>query len=526
MGDEVLNQPPPLADCNLFSTDPVLQDAVAREGAGWACGRLAEYGRLAGSSEAIEWGVLSNEYPPVLQTHDRYGNRRDTVEFHPAWHNLMRLAVEYGIHSLPWSDPRPGAHVARAAMAMLASENEAGHICPISMTYAAVPVLTQDAALAAEWNPRIFSRQYDPSFRPAAEKHGVLIGMAMTEKQGGSDVRANTTRAEPLREREYLLQGHKWFCSAPMNDAFLVLAQAPRGLSCFFLPRWTPEGACNAFHLQRLKPKLGNRSNASAEVEFHGAWARLIGEEGRGVATIIEMVHHTRLDCVLGSAALMRRAVMEAAHHARYRHAFGRALIHQPLMRGVLADLTLESDAATVLAMRLARAFDEGDRTFARLAVAAAKYWVSKRAAPLAAEALECLGGNGYVEQSMMPRLYREAPLNSIWEGSGSVIALDVLRAITRDPESLERVLAEIRLANDPRVVRFVDGLRANVPESGARLLAERLALGLQASLLVRFRPAAVADAFCASRLAGDWGHSFGTLPPGCDIDGILAAWE
>ncbi len=311
-----------------------------------------------------------------------------------------------------------------------------------------------------------------------------------------------------------------------MNDAFLVLAQAPRGLSCFFLPRWTPEGACNAFHLQRLKPKLGNRSNASAEVEFHGAWARLIGEEGRGVATIIEMVHHTRLDCILGSAALMRRAVMEAAHHARYRHAFGRALIHQPLMRSVLADLTLESDAATVLAMRLARAFDEGDRTFARLAVAAAKYWVSKRAAPLAAEALECLGGNGYVEQSMMPRLYREAPLNSIWEGSGSVIALDVLRAITRDPESLERVLAEIRLANDQRVVRFVDGLRADVPESGARLLAERLALGLQASLLVRFRPAAVADAFCASRLAGDWGHSFGTLPPGCDIDGILAAWE
>ena len=323
-----------------------------------------------------------------------------------------------------------------------------------------------------------------------------------------------------------LLRGHKWFCSAPMSDAFLVLAQAPRGLSCFFLPRWTPEGVRNAFHLQRLKPKLGNRSNASAEVAFEGAWARLVGEEGRGVATIIEMVHHTRLDCITGSAALMRRALAEAVHHARYRHAFGRALIHQPLMRGLLADLTLESGAATMLAMRLARAFDEGDRAFARLAVAAGKYWVSKRTATLAAEALECLGGNGYVEHSMMPRLYREAPLNSIWEGSGNVIALDVLRAISKDPESLDRVLAEIRLANDPRLAQLAEGIRADVPEAGARRLAERLALGLQASLLIRFGPAAVADAFCASRLAGDWGHCFGTLPPDCDVDAVLAEWE
>ncbi len=526
MGDEVLNQPPPLADLNLFSTDRVLEDAVAREGAGWACGLLAEYGRVAGSSQAMEWGVLANEYSPVLHTHDRYGNRRDMVEFHPAWHHLMSLAVEHGIHSMPWSEGRPGAHVARGALAMLASENEAGHICPISMTYAAVPVLRHDESLAAEWSPKVFSRRYDPAFRPGAEKQGVLIGMAMTEKQGGSDVRANTTRAESLNRSEYLLHGHKWFCSAPMSDAFLVLAQAPRGLSCFFLPRWTPEGRPNAFHLQRLKPKLGNRSNASAEVEFHGAWGRLLGEEGRGVATIIEMVHHTRLDCVIGSAALMRRALAEAVHHARYRHAFGRALIRQPLMRAVLADLTLESEAATVLAMRLARAFDEGDRPFARLAVAAGKYWVSKRAAPLAAEALECLGGNGYVDESMMPRLFREAPLNSIWEGSGNVIALDVLRAIGREPETLERMRAEIRLANDPRLAQSIEALDANVPEAQARRLAERLALALQASLLIRFRPAAVADAFCASRLAGDWGHCLGTLSGACDVDGVLGEVE
>jgi putative acyl-CoA dehydrogenase len=424
---------------------------------------------------------------------------------------------------MPWALPRPGAHVARAALAMLASENEAGHICPISMTYAAVPVLRQNGAIADEWNPLLFSTRYDPAFRPAPGKQGALIGMAMTEKQGGSDVRANVTRAEPEAGGAYLLNGHKWFCSAPMNDAFLVLAQAPRGLSCFFLPRWTPDGKRNAFHLQRLKPKLGNRSNASSEVEFHGAWARLIGEEGRGVATIMEMVHHTRLDCVIGSAALMRRAVVEAVHHARHRHAFGRALIRQPLMRNVLADLLLESNAATMLAMRLARAFDEGDRVFARLAVSAAKYWVSKRTAPLVAEALECLGGNGFVEHSMMPRLYREAPLNSIWEGSGNVIALDVLRAIVKEPETLERFLAEIRLANDPRLERFVAGIHADVAQSAARRTAERLALALEASLAIRFSPPPVADAFCASRLHGDWGHTFGSLPGASDLDSVLA---
>jgi putative acyl-CoA dehydrogenase len=400
---------------------------------------------------------------------------------------------------------------------MLASECEAGHVCPVSMTYASVPVLRRDAALAGEWEPRIHSTRYDPSFQPTAQKTGALIGMAMTEKQGGSDVRANTTRAEPIGGGEYVLNGHKWFCSAPMSDAFLVLAQAPAGLSCFFLPRWTPDGRRNAFHLQRLKSKLGNRSNASSEVEFQGAWARLIGEEGRGVATIIEMVHHTRLDCVIGSAALMRRALIEALHHTGHREAFGRKLIDQPLMQNVLADLAIESEAATLLMMRIARAFDQGD-LFARLAVAAAKYWVSKRTPAHVAEALECLGGNGFVEESVMPRLYREAPLNSIWEGSGNVMALDVLRAIKKEPEALERVLAEIRLANDPRIGRFLGEIRGDVAESEARRFTERIAIALQASLLVRFSPAAISDAFCASRLDGDWGQGFGTLPRHVDF--------
>ncbi len=527
MNHEVVNQPPPLIDCNLFTTDRALHEAVSREGAGWACEKLAEFGHKVGTAEAIGWGIQANEHPPVLHTHDRYGHRRDEVEFHPAWHSLMALAVEYGIHNLAWVQERPGAHVARAALAMLASQNEAGHMCPISMTYSAIPVLRRDESLAREWEPRIHSTRYDPRFRPAVEKSGVLIGMAMTEKQGGSDVRANTTRAEPIGNGEYLLHGHKWFCSAPMCDAFLVLAQAPAGLSCFFLPRWTPEGERNAFHLQRLKPKLGNRSNASSEVEFHGAWARRIAEEGRGVATIIEMVQQTRLDCVIASAALMRRAFVEALHHCRYRHAFGRALIDQPLMRNVLADLALESEAATLLTMRLARAFDQQDRPLARLAVAFAKYWVCKRTPMHVAEALECLGGNGYVEESIMPRLYREAPLNGIWEGSANVIALDVLRAIQKEPEALDRVLAEIRLANDSRIANFIARVDARVDERDARVTAGRLALALQASLLVRFSPPAIADAFCASRLAdSDWGRAFGTLPSGADVDSIIAGLE
>ena len=524
MSDEIWNQPPPLLDVNLFSTDRALRDAVTREGAAWALDSLETYGAQVGSAAAIEWGVLANEYPPVLRTHDRYGARRDEVEFHPAWHNLMRLAVEAGIHNLPWAQPRAGAHVARAALAMLAAQNEAGHVCPISMTYAAVPVLQLHDQVAREWIPRIHSTRYDPAFRPAPEKQGALVGMGMTEKQGGSDVRSNQTRAEPVGGGEYLLYGHKWFCSAPMSDAFLVLAQAPGGLSCFLLPRWTPGGKRNAFHLQRLKTKLGNRSNASSEVEFQGAWALRIGEEGRGVASIIEMVHHTRLDCVIASAALMRRAFLEAIHHARYRHAFGKALIHQPLMRNVLADLAIESEAATLLMMRLARSFDEGDRPFSRLAVALGKYWISKRTAPHVAEALECLGGNGYVEESLMPRLYREAPLNSIWEGSGNVVALDVLRAITKEPETLDGVIAEILQARDPRIEKAISTLPRAFGEADARRIAESLAVALQASLLVRHAPTAVADAFCASRLDGNWGRAFGTLPRGAPVDAVLAA--
>jgi len=517
-----LNQPPPLAGYNTYLTDRPLYEAVAREGAAWAHPQLEVYGSTLGTIEAIDWAATANEYPPVLRTHDRYGRRRDEVEFHPAWHHLMRLAVEQGIHNLPWACDRAGAHVARAALAMLGSKNEAGHMCPISMTYSAVPVLRQHEAIAREWIPRICSTRYDPAFQPAACKQGALVGMAMTEKQGGSDVRANLTRAEALNAGEYALHGHKWFCSAPMCDAFLVLAQAPKGLSCFLLPRWRPDGTVNALHLQRLKAKLGNRSNASSEVEFHGAWAQLIGEEGRGVAAIMEMVHHTRLDCVVSSAALMRRALEEAMHHATHRRAFGRALLEQPVMRNVLADLAIESEAATLLAMRLARAFDENDRGFARLAVAVSKYWVTKRTSAMVAEALECLGGNGFVEECVMPRLYREAPLNSIWEGSGNVIALDVLRAIAKEPESLDRALAEIRSAGDRRVEEFVEGCGGEVSEGGARRVAERLALALQASLLIRFARTAVSDAFCRSRLAGEWGRTYGTLPAGVDIDGVL----
>jgi putative acyl-CoA dehydrogenase len=525
VNQEVRNQPPPLVDYNLFTSDRALREAVGREGGGWACPLLEELGRRLGTAELMEWAVQANENPPALHTHDRYGHRRDEVQFHPAWHNLMRLSVEHGIHNLPWAQPRPGAHVARAALALLALENEAGHICPISMTYSAVPVLRLDPALAGEWEPRIHSTTYDPSFRPAPEKAGVLVGMAMTEKQGGSDLRANITRAEPIGRGEYRLQGHKWFCSAPMNDAFLVLAQAPHGLSCFFLPRWTPDGKRNAFHLQRLKSKLGNRSNASSEIELDGAWARLVGEEGRGVRTIIDMVQHTRLDCTLGSAALMRRAFVEAFHHCRHREAFGRRLVEQPLMRNLLADLAIDSEAATILALRVARAFDENDAAFARLAVAVAKYWTCKRAPAHVAEALECLGGNGYVEESPMPRLYREAPVNSVWEGSGNVIVLDGLRTIAKEPESFERLRAEILRARDARLDQFVSSLSPHVAESAGRRFVERLALALQASLLLRFSPTAVSDAFCASRLAAGAGAAFGTLPPAVDTDAVLACY-
>ena len=524
---EVLNQAPALRDYNLFSSDPVLSRALEREGAAWALPRLEEFGHLMGTEELIRAGFLANENPPVLHTHDRFGHRIDEVEFHPAWHDLMRNSIAHGLHNLAWTEQKPGGHVARAALMFLASENEAGHTCPVSMTYSSVPALRKQPELAAEWEPYIRQSIYDPRFRPVHEKNGALIGMAMTEKQGGSDVRANTTTAEPVdggRARgEYRITGHKWFCSAPMCDAFLVLAQAPGGLTCFLLPRWTPDGERNRFHIQRLKDKLGNRSNASSEIEFAGAWARRIGEEGRGVPTIIEMVQHTRLDCVIGASALMRQALAQAIHHARHRKAFGRFLIDQPLMRNVLADLSLESEAATMLMMRLARAFDgrdtdEHEHGLARLATAVAKYWICKRTPQFVNEAQECLGGNGFVEECVLPRLYREAPLNSIWEGSGNVICLDILRAITKDPASLEAVLAEIRQArgSDRRFDAFVGALETELAgsrdEVHGRRLAEHLALALQASLLIRNSDSQIADAFCGSRLNGESGRTFGTL--------------
>jgi putative acyl-CoA dehydrogenase len=534
---EVLNQPPPLVNYNLFTSDHVLAMSVEREGAAWAEPQLKEFGRLVGTEEALRWGFQANENPPILHTHNRFGHRIDEVEFHPAWHELMRLSIENRLASLPWSDPKRGAHVARAALMLLASQNEAGHTCPVSMTYSSVPTLRKQPDLAREWERHILSARYDPAFRPLSEKSGALIGMAMTEKQGGSDVRANITVAENIeggRSRsEYLISGHKWFCSAPMSDAFLVLAQALKGLTCFLLPRWTPDGERNRFHVQRLKDKLGNRSNASCEVEFEGAWARRIGEEGRGVATIIEMVQHTRLDCVIGSASLMRQAVIQAIHHARYRQAFGRLLIAQPLMQNVLADLCIESEAATLLLMRLARAFDAreseaAERGFARLGTAVAKYWISKRGPAQVSEALECLGGNGFVEESIMPRLYREAPLNSIWEGSGNVICLDILRAINKEPETVASVGDEIRLARgaDRRFDAFADRLEQDLPaaatEVDARSLAERLALALQGSLMIRHSIPEVADAFCTTRLAKEGGRTFGTLPGSTSFRAII----
>jgi putative acyl-CoA dehydrogenase len=532
---EVTNQTPPLVGYDLFSTDAVLVAALRREGAAWAEGRARAFGVACGQPETLALGALANEHTPLLHTHDRYGHRVDVVEFHPSYHALMRLSVGEGLHSSPWREPREGAHVARAAMGMIVSQVEAGHFCPISMTYACIASLRHQPDLLAEWFPRITTTEYDERHRPAAEKRGVLFGMAMTEKQGGSDVRANTTRAEPIGAggAEYAITGHKWFCSAPMNDAFLVLANAPGGLTCFLLPRFLPDGTKNAFYVQRLKGKLGNRSNASSEIELDGAWARRVGEEGRGVRTIIEMANHTRLDCVIGSSALARQALAQAVHHAHHRSAFGRRLAEQPLMRNVLADMALESEASTTLMMRLARAYDrQGDErqaAFRRIATAVAKFWVCKRAIPLVAEALECLGGNGYAEESGMPRLYRETPVNSVWEGSGNVICLDVLRAMKKEPASFEALMGEIRAGagGDARLDAFAGALegdlaRATDVEVGARRYVERLAVALEASLLVRFAPPFVADAFCATRLAGDVGHTFGTLPSSVDAAAIV----
>jgi putative acyl-CoA dehydrogenase len=530
----VLNQVPPLEGRNLFDDHAALVEGLEREGGGWGAERVRRAGAFWGG-EPMAWGAQANEHPPVLHTHDRHGHRRDEVEFHPAWHALMRAGVEHELHALPWRERRPGAHVVRAATYVCSAQAEAGFGCPITMTFAAVPALRAQPDLAEAWVPRLTATTYDPELRPATDKPSALCGMAMTEKQGGSDVRANTTRAVEADDGWWELTGHKWFCSAPMCDLFLVLAQTRQALTCFALPRVLPDGTRNAgFQLQRLKDKLGNRSNASSEVELRGALARMVGEPGRGVATIIEMVNHTRLDCVIGAAAGMRAAVANATWHAAHRSAFGARLIEQPLMVNVLADLAVESEAATATALRLARAYDEapGDReaeAFRRIATAVSKYHVCKRAPNHAYEALECLGGNGYVEASGMPRLYREAPLASIWEGSGNVMALDVLRALAKEPAALHAFFAEVDAAAgaEPRLDAFAratrDELTAAYPiEPRARRIVERMALCLQGSLLVRHAPPPVADAFCAARLDGDAGLHYGTLPAGVDAGAIV----
>ncbi|MFJ4534534.1 acyl-CoA dehydrogenase family protein [Streptomyces tibetensis] len=530
----VTNQVPPLVGYDVFSADRALAEAVGRhvdpDLREEVLGELSALGRTSGSAQVQEWGRLANENPPRLLTHDRYGNRVDEVEFHPSWHRLLGKGVSAGL-TAAWD--RPAGHLRRAAAFLVWTQVEAGNGCPLSMTHAAVPALRADPDLAAEWEPRLTSMVYDRELRPAHLKAGALFGMGMTEKQGGSDVRANTTAARPLAEDgTYELTGHKWFCSAPMSDGFLVLAQAPGGLTCFLAPRVLGDGSRNVFRIQRLKDKLGNRSNASAEVEFDGTWARRVGEEGRGVRTIIEMVAATRLDCVLGSAGLMRQAVAQAVHHCTYREAFGGKLADKPLMRNVLADLALESEAATTLALRLAAAYDDGgeqERALLRIAVPAAKYWVTKRCPPVAVEAAECLGGNGYVEESQMPRLVRESPLNSIWEGAGNVQALDVLRALQREPGALDAYLREVGQARgaDHRLDGAIKNLLTELAdlegvEGRARRLTERLALVLQGSLLVRFAPPQVADAFCAGRLGGDGGAAFGTLPHTLDLASVV----
>lgn len=529
---EVLNQPPPLEGYDLFAADAALREGVAREGAAWAVDDLHDIGGLAGTPEAIEWGFVANRYPPVLHTHDRYGNRIDEVEYHPAYHELMRVAVGHGLHARPWADARDGAHVARAAKFYVWSQVEAGHGCPISMTYSVVPALRAQPDLAAEWEPVLEGEDYEPRLAPIAEKHGAIAGMALTEKQGGSDVRANTTRAEPTGDGWWNLTGHKWFCSAPMSDGFLALGQAPGGLSCFLVPRVLPDGTRNVFLLQRLKDKLGNRSNASSEVEFDRTRAQLVGEEGRGVRTIIEMVQHTRLDCVTGASATLRQAVVQAIHHCAHRSAFGDTLVDKPLMQNVLADLAIESEAATTLMLRLARAYDgrenEEEAAFRRLATAVSKYWVNKRLPTAVGEALECLGGMGYIEETIMPRLFRESPVNSIWEGSGNVICLDVLRAMAREPESVRVLMAELEAARGADA-RYDNAVRALEKELGdlddvevrARSLVEQMGLCLQASLLLRHAPNEVSDAFVAGRLTGE-GLTFGTLPPGLDFAAII----
>jgi putative acyl-CoA dehydrogenase len=535
---EVTNQPPALVDYDV-SQDLTLLAGLHAFGAGWSEAELREVGSLAGSAHVAEMSRVVNECPPVLRPYDRFGNRIDEVEFHPYWHELMRLALSHGLHAVAWRTPRRTAHTARTAKFLVWGQTEAGHLCPVSMTYAVVPALRHAPELAARFEPLLESTDYDFGLRDPETKRGLVAGMSMTEKQGGSDVRTNTTTATPTGDGSFHLLGHKWFTSAPMSDLFLVLAQAPAGLSCFFVPRVLPGGERNAIRLQRLKDKLGNRSNASAEVEYDGAVGWLVGEEGRGIRTIMGMVSATRLDAMTGSAAGMRWCAVQAVHHARHRRAFGALLVDQPLMANVLADLVVESEAATLLALRVAAAMDhtaagdDAEAAFRRIALPVGKYWVCKRAPAHAAEALECLGGNGYVEEFQMARFYREAPLNSIWEGSGNVTALDVLRAMATRPESVDAFLDEAATAagEDPRLDRALESLRKELVdvedlEARARRITERLAVALQASLLVRYGSPAVADAFMSSRLERDHGGAFGELPPGVHLRAVLERAE
>jgi putative acyl-CoA dehydrogenase len=528
----VTNQPPPLVDYNLFDTDPGLREALTREGAGWAETKARAFGADVGSAEAIRQGFEANVHKPELTVFDRYGERIDEVAFHPAWHDLMALGLKSEVHSIAWTANKLGGHVAHAALEYMLTQTEAGVCCPITMTYASIPALKHAPKLYERWAQLILKPAYDGRSLPAPEKGSATIGMAMTEKQGGSDVRANTTRAED-RGDHYALTGHKWFCSAPMSDAFLTLAQMPEGLTCFVVPRWRPDGTRNRIFIQRLKDKLGNRSNASAEIEYDETFAEIIGDPGQGLRTIMDMVRHTRLDCAAACAGMMRQGAVQAVWHAAHRSAFGKALIDQPLMRATLADLVLESEAATALALRVARAFDgesDHERAFARIGSAIAKFWITKRLPNHAYEAMECLGGNGYVEESGMPRLYREAPVNAIWEGSGNVNALDVLRALGREPDALHAYLAELNLARgaDPRFDQAIEHLLTALSdpddrEARARRIVEDMAVLLQASLLLRHAPDAVSSAFVVTRLPGSMRGCYGALPAGLALDDVIA---
>ncbi|WP_339844894.1 acyl-CoA dehydrogenase family protein [uncultured Halopseudomonas sp.] len=532
---EVTNQAPPLEGINLYRADLPLQEWLHRFGGGWAEDHLDTYGKLTGD-QLMQAGFLANENKPVFKSHDRFGNRIDVVEFHPSYHELMNAGITQGITSAPWNNPRPGAHVARAASMYLHNQIESGTCCPMTMTYACIPSLRMQPDLANAWLPKILSGHYDPRNLPIAQKTGATIGMAMTEKQGGTDLRTNTTRAQPLGAggpgQTYELIGHKWFCSAPMCDAFLTLAQTDKGLSCFLLPRHRPDGSRNQFYIQRLKNKLGNWANASSEVEYRGALAWMVGEEGRGIPTIIEMVSLTRFDCMIGSSSLMRQALSQATHHCAHRSVGGRPLAEQPLMQNVLADLALESEAALALTMRMGKAIDSGsdphEKKFARLVTAIGKYWICKRAPGMINEAQECLGGAGYVEENIMPRLYREAPVNSIWEGSGNVQCLDVLRALSKEPGVLEVLFSELGDGHgDAKLTRHIEKIKADFSDTDdiqyrARQLTEDLAVALQANLLLEAGNDVVSDAFIASRLAGH-GRAYGTLPRSADAAALVA---